>query len=161
MAKKKSDTKTTQQQSQNYANTASYGWQQTPDSEDIKAFRAYEPQKDPGIGYQYANQRNKLNSSFIDPMGGYGTAQTRDAQLRTGLRSLGQDEAQAHRLGQYDVNQQKMGQLGSLAALTAPRLTQTGSTGSSSGTMSGTSNTTQGNNLFGDVLQVAGTAAAF
>lgn len=153
MAKKKSETKTTQ----DYANTAQYGWQQSPDSPDIEAYRSYKPQADPGIGYQYANQRNKLNSSFIDPLGGYSTPQMRDAQKRTGLRELGQDEAQAHRAGAYDVNQQRMGQLGSLAALTAPRLTQTGS----SGTSSGTQNTTQGNNLFGDILQVAGVAAGF
>jgi hypothetical protein len=46
----------------------------------------------------------------------------RDAQLRTGLRNLNQDEAQAFRQGANDVNAQRGNQLGTLAALNHPEL---------------------------------------
>ena len=67
------------------------------------------------------------------------------------------------REGQYDVNQQRMGQLGTLAALTAPHIVQTGGSGTTSGTSSGTGTQTQSGGLLGDVLISlaggAGTAA--
>lgn len=162
MAKKKQSTTQNQQGSYTgnttYNNQNQYGWQQTPDSADIQAFRAYRPQVDPSISYGAAEQKNRLNSSFVNPLGGNLTAGMRDRLQQAGNRQIDQDASQAFRAGQYDVNQQRAGQLGSLAALTAPRLVQTGSsgTGSSIGssTNSGTSNTTQGNNLFGDILQI-------
>lgn len=151
MAKKKSNTA----QSQQYSNTAQYDWQNTPDTPDTAAYRNYRPEIDPSIAYGAANSRNRLNSSFINPLGGRLTGDMQDKLLRAGNRQIDQDASQAFRLGQYDVNQQRGGQLAGLAALTAPRLVQTGS----SGTGSGTSNTTQGNNLFGDVLQTANAAS--
>lgn len=154
MAKNK--TKTTTTQNQQYDNTAKYDWQQTPDSEDIKAYRAYRPEVDPSIGYGAASARNRLNSSFVNPLGGFQSAQNQDALLRAGNRQIDQDTSQAFRVGQYDQNQQRQSQLGGLAALTAPRLTQTGSSGTSSG--SGTQNTEQSKNLFGNLIDIAGAA---
>lgn len=148
MGKKK--TTQTQSGSQNFNTANTYGWQETPDTKDIEAFRNWKPQVDPGLSYQYGNARNKLRSSFINPLGGYATPQMQDALQRSGERALNQDEAQAYRGGQYDVNNQRSGQLGMLAGLTAPRLTQTGSSGS--GTSSGTTNTSQSGGLFGDIL---------
>lgn len=155
MAKKKTNTQQTQTQA--YNNQAQYDWKQTPDSPDIQAYRDYKPEIDPSIAYGAASAHNRLNSSFINPLGGNLTAGMQDAIKRSGNREIDQDTSQAFRLGQYDVNQQRSGQLGGLAALTAPRLTQTGSSGNSSG--QGTSNTVQGNNLFGDILQTGQAAA--
>lgn len=144
MGKKKSTT--TQQQS--YNNQVGYSQITPQDTPDTQNFRNWSPQIDPGLASQYGNAKNQFTASFNNPLGGYQTAQTRDAQQRTGLRQLNQDEAQAFRSGAYDVNSQKAGQLGSLAALTLPRILQT----NSSGTGSGTSNTVQSGDLFGQLL---------
>lgn len=174
MAKKKTKTTETQTQSGTqagnsaFSNTASYGQITPENTADIQAFRDYRPQIDPSIAYGAAAERNRLNSSFINPLGGNYSPHITDAIKRSENRDIDQRASQAFRSGQYDVNQQRSGQLGSLAALTAPRIVQVGSsgTGSSSGSytgnMSGTSNTVQGNNLFGDLLQIAqaGSSAA-
>ncbi len=153
--KQKQTTQQNQQQSYN-ANTASST--SVPDTPDIQAYRAWQPQTDPGLSYQYANARNRLNQSFDNPLGGYATPAMRDAIQRSGNRQLNQDESQAFRAGAYDVNQQKAGQLGTLAGLTRG----TNSTGTSSGTgtsnMTGTS-TSQESGLGTWLPQVLGGAA--
>lgn len=151
MAKKKSST--TQNQNTGYTNTANYGQIAPNDTPDIQAYRNYRPEVDPSIAFGASSARNRLNSSFINPLGGNYSATMQDAIKRSGNREIDQDASQAFRAGQYDVNQQRGGQLGALAGLTAPRIVQTGSSGT--GTSSGTSNTTMGNNLFGDALSVA------
>jgi hypothetical protein len=148
MSKKK--TKTDQTQSQNYANTNTYSQIAPEDTADIKAFRDFRPQTDPGLAAQYGNAKNQLTSSFNNPLGGYATAGMRDAQQRTGLRNLNQDESQAFRSGAYDQNQQRLGQVSSLAALTAPRLVQSGSSGS--GNMTGSSTQVQSGDLLGQLI---------
>jgi len=147
MGKKKSETKTTQQQA---FNTQQSGSTSIPDTPDIGAYRDWRPQTDPGLAAQYGNARNQLTSSFNNPLGGYGTAQTREAQQRTALRNLNQDEAQAFRSGTYDVNAQRGGQLGMLASLT--RGTQSSGTSSGTGTGSGTQTTVQSGDLLGQLL---------
>jgi hypothetical protein len=146
-----SKTKQTTQQNQNYGNTATYGQITPQDTADVTAYRNYRPEIDPSIAYGASNARNRLNSSFINPLGGNYSAQMQDKLKAAGNREIDQGASQAFRLGQYDVNQQRQGQLGSLAALTAPRIVQTGSSGSSTGT--GSSET--GKNTFGNVLDVA------
>jgi hypothetical protein len=79
------------------------------------------------------------------------TPQMRDAQERTGLRNLNQDEAQAYRGAYQDVNAQRGTQLGTIAALTHPQMVQTGSTGNASGTSSGTGTTVQSGGFLGDL----------
>lgn len=147
MGKKKQKTEQQQQQSfnANTSNTTSVA-----DTPDIQAYRAWQPQTDPGLSYQYANARNRLNQSFDNPLGGYATPAMRDAMQRSGNRQLNQDESQAFRQGTYDVNAQKGAQLGSLAGLTRG----TTSTGTSSGTgsMTGTGTTTQSGISWGEIL---------
>lgn len=154
----KNKSKTTQSQNQTYGNTASYGWQTPPDTEDVKAYRDYRPEVDPSIAFGAANARNRVNSSYVNPLGGQYSAQMEDKLKASANRQIDQDTSQAFRSGQYDQNQQRSGQLGSLAALTSPRLVQQGSSGSSSG--SGTSSTTQGQNLFGEIMSAAPGAAS-
>ncbi len=140
MGKKKNITDTKQQSTQAF-NTATSGSTSVPDTPDIQAYRDWQPQGDPGLGYQYANARNRLNQSFDNPLGGYATPAMRDAMLRTGNRQLNQDESQAFRQQAYDINNQRSGQLGSLAALT--RGSNTTGTSSGTGNMSGTGTATQ------------------
>lgn len=148
MGKKKIST--TQTGTQNYSNQNQYAQIAPQETQDTQAFRGWNPQTDPGLGAQYANARNNLRGSFINPLGGYATAGMRDAQQRTGERNLNQDEAQVFRQGSYDVNQQRSGQLGSLAALTQPRVVQSGSSGT--GTGSGISSTVQSGDLIGQLI---------
>ncbi len=161
MGKKKSVTET-KQQSQQAFNTSTSGSSSVPDTPDIQAYRDFKPQSDPGLPFQYANARNRLNDSFDNPLGGYATPAMRDAILRSGNRQLNQDESQAFRQGQYDVNQQRGGQLGTLAALT--RGTNTTGTSSGTGTMSGTGSGTQTQSglswgeILGAAAQVGGAA---
>ncbi len=64
-------------------------------------------------------------------MGGYATPQIRDAVLRSGERGLAQQAGEQTRAGQYDVNQQNMGNRLALAGLT--RGTDTTGTSTSTG----------------------------
>ena len=150
----KQTSKTTQ--NQQYNNQAQYGWQNTPDTTDISAYRAYRPEVDPTIGFRAGSAKRQLAGSFINPLGGYSTPQRDEAIRRSQSRGIDEQAGMESRAGAYDINQQRAGQLGSLAALTAPRLTQTGS----SGTSSGVSNTSQGQNLFGDIMSGAQGAAS-
>lgn len=135
------------------SNTATYGQVHPESNQYIDKFANFEPQTDPTIGYRAGSAKRQLANSFINPLGGYSTPQRDEAIRRSMGRQIDEDAAIQSRAGQYDVNQQKMGQLGSLAALMAPRLVQTGS--------SGTQNTETGKNLFGNLLDVGLGAANF
>lgn len=143
MPKNTSNTKT--------SNTATYGQIQPESNKYIDAFANYQPEIDPTIGFRAGSAKRQLNNSFINPLGGYSTPQRDEAIRRSMGRDIDQQAAMESRAGQFDVNQQRGGQLGSLAALMAPRLVQTSS--------SGTSNTAVGKNLFGDLLDVGFGAA--
>jgi hypothetical protein len=143
-------------QNQQYNNTAAYDWKQTPDSPDTAAYRAYRPEVDPTIGFRAGEAKRQLANSFINPLGGYSTPQRDEAIRRSQSRGIDEQAGMESRAGAYDVNQQRGGQLSTLAALTAPRLVQSGS----SGTSSGTSNTSTGQNLFGSILGIGQGAAS-
>jgi hypothetical protein len=57
----------------------------------------------------------------------------RDAGLRTGEMDLAQQQAQANRASQYDVNNQSLNKETALAGLTKNNLVQTGGTTTNSG----------------------------
>lgn len=133
------------------SSTASYGQIQPQSNQYIDAYANYTPQLDPTIGYRAGAAKRRLNDSFINPLGGYSTPQRDEAIRRSSERGIDEQAAEQMRAGQYDVNQQRMGQLGSLAALMAPRIVQTGATGNFNGST--------GQNLFGNLLD-AGLGAA-
>jgi len=164
LSKKKTETKTTQQQSGTSAfnNTNTYGQIVPIDTPDTQAFRDYRPEIDPSIAYGAAEAKNRLNQSFINPLGGRYSPHIEDAIKRTENRRIDQDASQAFRVGQNDVNRARQGQLGTLAALTAPRIVNTGSsgTGSSTGTMSGTGTMVERGGLFNDILSAARAGAS-
>lgn len=131
---------------------ATYGQIHPESNQYIDAFANFRPQVDPTIGFRAGESKRRLANSFINPLGGYSTPQRDEAIRRAGERSIDEQTGMQTRAGMFDVNNQRMGQLGSLAALMAPRLVQTGS--------SGTSNQAVGQNLFGNLLDVGLGAAS-
>jgi hypothetical protein len=131
----------------------SYGWQTPPDTGDVRALRDWQPEKDPTTPYTFGRMRQGQRDAFHNPYGAYTTPAIRDATLRASDMEIGQQESQANRQSQYDVNNQIYAKDALLAGATAPRLTQTG----------GNSTTTQSGGLLGDILgsaaQGAGSAA--
>lgn len=69
-------------------------------------------------------------------MGANYSPEVRDRMLQSGEERLGQDEAQAYRGGEYDVNRLNYARDAAVAGMSQPVLTQTG--GTTSGTSSGT-----------------------
>jgi len=136
----------------NTSSTASYGQIQPQSNQYIDKFANWTPELDPTIPFRAAASRNRLNSSFLNPNGGYATPQMLEARRNAANRGIDEQQGMEMRAGQYDANNQRMGQLGSLAALMAPRIVQTGSTG--------TSNTAAGQNLFGEILDLGMGAAS-
>lgn len=74
---------------------------------------------------------------YNNPLGAYTTPELREQMTRSALGELGQQEGQAAREEQYDFNNQKLGQLGTVASLTRPELQQTKSYGFNSGQQQG------------------------
>jgi len=137
---------------QKYQNTATYSQIQPESNKYIDAYATYRPEVDPSIGYRAGEAKRRLNASFQNPLGGYATPLMRDKLLREGNREIDQSAGQETRVGQFDVNQLRQGQLGSLAALMQPRVVQSSSSGTSSGS--------QGQNLFGNLLDLGMGAAS-
>lgn len=160
MPKNTSKTTSSGSTNQQFNNTTAYGQIQPESNKYIDAFENYRPQVDPTIGFRAGDAKRRLNSQFANPLGGYATPAMKDAIMRSESRGIDQEAAQQFRAGQYDVNSQRMGQLGSLASMMAPRIVQTGSSGTSSGTQTGTQNTEAGKNLFGNILDVGMGAAS-
>lgn len=168
MPKNTSQTTTSQNTSQtgnsSFNNNYTYGQIQPESNQYIDAYANWRPEMDPNIGFRGATARNRLNKLYNNLAGGFVTPQMRDRLIASGNRDIDQQSAIEGRQGQFDVNQQRGGQLGSLAALMAPRIVSTGSSGtgqsSSTGTMSGTSNTEVGKNLFGNILDIGMGAAS-
>lgn len=138
-----------------------FGWQQTPDSQDISALRGYREQLDPSIAHGYARRQTNLRNSYQNPLGQYTTPAMRDAALRSQEGDLEQEYGQAQRVGHNDMQQRTGQRLSGLAGLTAPRLTQTGETssGTSSGTTSGqgsnSGTTTQSESMLPQIIGAA------
>lgn len=154
MPKQTSKTTSNQTGTNTFSNTNTYGQIHPESNKYIDAFESYRPEVDPTIGFRAGAAKQRLNSSFLNPLGGYATPAMKDAILRSENRNIDQDAAMQSRAGQYDVNQQRGNQLGSLAALMSPRIVSTGQSGSGTSTMSGTSNTQVGQNLFGNILDI-------
>jgi len=133
LSKKKTDTASTNNTSFNNASTSSVG-----NSPDIQAYRDWQPQADPSIPYRYANAKTQLDQSFSNPLGQYTTPAVREATQRAAGGDLMQQEGEAMRESQYDVNAQTGAKQGFLASLTAPRTSTSSGTGASSGTGSST-----------------------
>lgn len=133
MSKKKTETAQKQDTSYNNTSTSSVG-----NSPDLQAYRDWQPQVDPSIPYRFAHEKTHLQDSFNSPLGQYTTPAVREATQRAAEGDLIQQEGQAMREGQYDVNAQTGAKQGYLAGMTTPRTTTSSGAGTSSGTGSST-----------------------
>jgi hypothetical protein len=147
--------KTTQTQSQSYNNANTYGHVTTPETADIAAMRDFKFTADPSIGNAFGSAKNQIANSFNNPIGGVYSGNMRDSILRSSLSDLGQREAMARSEANQSLQGQQFGQRAAVAGMTAPRLVQTG--GSGTGSSSGT--TIQGQSPLDTIGQIAGIGA--
>jgi hypothetical protein len=124
-----------QKQTSNNTSTNTYGWQTPPATPALDKLAGSKFEVDPGLHAQYSTLRNRLKSGFSNPTGANYSPEVQDAMLRSGEERLGQDEAQAYRGGQFDVNKLNYSRDATVAGMQAPQLTQTGSSNSGSGTI--------------------------
>ena len=160
MPKNTSETRTNQTGNTSFNNTASYGQIHPESNQYIDAFANFKPSVDPTIGMRADEAKRRLGNTFINPLGGFSTPQRDEAIRRAAERGIDERTGMETRAGQFDVNQSRMGQLGSLASLMSPRIVQTGSSGTGTSTQSGTQNTETGRNLFGNILDIGMGAAS-
>ena len=144
---------TTHTQNQAYNNTNTYDWMTPPDTADIEAMRGFQFTADPRVPFTYAKARQNIGETYANPLGAYSTAGLRDAQTRASYEDLAQQEGQALREENYSRQGLEYAKRADVASMTQPRLTQTGGSGTSSGTAQG--NTVQQNSLLPSVVQGA------
>lgn len=113
--------------------TNEYAFSDPYSSPDIEEFRQFRPQADPSIPHRFAAQRNRVMDAYQNPTGAYSTPELNTERQMAQLGELGQEEGQAMRESQYDVNQQRGAQLGNIAALTRPNFYQKSGTQTQSG----------------------------
>lgn len=140
------------QQSTNTSTNTGTSTSSVGETQDIANLRGFKAKIDPGIAYQFSRLRKGVEQGFQDPLGGYYAPQVKDAITRSSQASLGQQEAEANRQGQYQVDAMDQGRLSQLAELTAPRTT----TGTSTGTSTGTGTVTNTPSWMSTGSQIAG-----
>lgn len=155
MSKKKTEAK--HNDASSFSNTGSSTSTSTVgDSPDIQAYRSWQPQADPTIPYRFARARTDLSQSFNNPTGQYSTPAIREATQRSAEGDLMQQEGQAQRESQYDVNAQTGAKQGFLASLTAPHTSTSSGTSSGTGTNTGTGSSTYTPSIMDDIQQGVG-----
>lgn len=168
MGKQKQQTKQTSQQQQQYAGqtTSQYGFFDTPINAQMQAVidAANAPAgADPAIANRYAAMEQNVIRSKADPLGAYTTPFVRERAQLSQRNSLLAERDKAMREDAFNREQNQFGRLATAASMTAPRFAQTGGTtsGTSSGTSSGNSTTTQGKDMFGNIIDIGLGAASF
>lgn len=151
-----SKTKSTSNQTQSGSTTASYGWQDHPETADVATLRGMVAPvtPDPGIAYSFGQQRNALNNTYRNPLGAYTSPAVRDAANRSAGQGFAQAERVASESSRRQAQDQAFGQQSYIAQLTDPRLVQTG--GTSQGTSSGTQTQTYNPGIGSYISQAAG-----
>lgn len=108
---------------------------------------------DPRVPYTYGKARQNIKESYANPLGANTTASIRDAATRASFEDLGQQEAQALREEDYARQGLNYARTADVANLTQPRMVQTSQSGTSSGTSSGNTNTTQSQGALPSIIQ--------
>lgn len=98
-----------------------------------QALSEWQPVVDPSVGYAFARARRKIGETFQNPIGGYTSAATREAEQRNRYQEMGQQEAQAMQEAAAAAQQQEYVKRLALAEMLGPKVVQTGSSGTSSG----------------------------
>lgn len=120
--------------SQTYQGSNSYGYQPGAESADIDAVRNFKISADPRIPYAFANAKRNIAGTYRNPLGANQTSATRDASQRATYQDLAQQESEASNESYQGTQGARLGQALAVAGMTAPRLVQTGQSGSQSGT---------------------------
>lgn len=120
------------QQQQSFQNT--YSTINPQGNEYTQSLQDWKPQVDPSVGYSFARARRNIANTFQNPLGGYTSAGTREAEQRNRYQDLGQQEAQAMQEAAFAANQQEYAKRLALADMLGPKVVQTGGSGQSSGT---------------------------
>jgi hypothetical protein len=149
--------KTNQTQNTSFNNTSTYGYQPGAESEDINKLRDFKFSKDPGIGYAFSHAKQDLKDSYNNPIGGFYSPNMRDSQIRAGLATLGQQEAQANSEAGQQLQGAEYGKRATVAGLTAPRLVQQSSSGTGTGAQQGV--TQQSPDILGALIGGAASGA--
>lgn len=110
---------------QKQTSTANYGFFQKPNWAELDTLKAWNPQADPTIDFNFGEQQQNLERSFVAPTGSYQTPELREQQMRSGTERIGQNRAMAKRADMYDQNQLKLGQLSNIAGMKAPEFAKT------------------------------------
>jgi hypothetical protein len=148
----------TQTQSQAYNNTNTVGWTAPPDTADIEALRQMQFTADPRIPYAFAHERQHAQDSYANTLGGYSTPQLQQAALNAHNQDSAQMESQAHAEDEHARQAMEFGKRSTVAGLTAPRLYNSGSSGTNSGT--GTSTSTYSDSPMDNVVKGASAAGS-
>ena len=104
------------------ANT--YSFHQNPGSPQLTALGKLKFNVDPGLHAQFGNLRNQVDKAAHDPMGAAYNPYSAQQQRKAARERLGQQEAQAYREGEYDVNRLNLARDTTVAGLTAPVFAQ-------------------------------------
>jgi hypothetical protein len=144
---------TTQTQQSQQANT--YGYMTPGSTPDIDALRSQKFSVDPGLHAQYGNLRGQVDKAAHDPMGAAYDPHVAQQQREAARERLGQQESQAYRAGEYDVNRLNFSRNATVAGMTAPQLVQTGQ----SSTGSGTGTTVQSQSPWGTIAAIGAQTA--
>lgn len=113
--------------------------------------RGFQFSSDPRVPYSFARTRQNIGATYDSPTGAYIHPAIRDAAQRASFEDLGQQEAQALREENYTRQGLDYARLADVAAMTQPRIVQTSSSGTSSGTSN--ANTVQSQNPLGSIIQ--------
>lgn len=106
-----------------------YNWFTPPDTEDVKAYRGWNPEADPSRPYQFARQRSDILNLYNNPLGAYTTPELREQMTRSALQENAQEEGQSALAENAQLNNLKGAKYSDLARLTSPQLQNTRSSG--------------------------------
>lgn len=137
-----------QKSSTSFAGTNTFGLSPEVTSKDIDAMKDFKFEKDPRLPFVFGKARQRNEASFNNPMGAAISPALRDAMLRASNEEIGQSESQAYREENYGMQGLKYAQKADVAAMTAPKVVQTGQ----SGTQSGNSTITQSQSPLNSII---------
>lgn len=143
-----------------------------PQTQSFKDLQAWRPTADASIASRFGARRNRAISGYSNLGGGYANPELATERQMSALGDIGQEEGAEQAADAFRMNNQRLGQLGTLAGLEDPvafnkssrsRGTSSGQTaGTSSGQVLGKEIMTQpGKGLFGSIIGGLGTAASF
>jgi len=106
-----------------------YQFMEPPDTADTKAYRDWNPERDPSRPYQFARQRRDILNLYNNPLGAYTTPELKEQMTKSALEENAQQEGQSALEENAQFNAMKGGQLSDMAKIKSPQLVNTKSSG--------------------------------